>query len=109
MQVFWTANPLFSDRGWILGRNPEKSLQIFPPLYSKSPLQLCIGISISSNLRNLLQFLLCVTVHIKEKGGKPDRKSHPFPKGLRNPYRNLKFENSQDYAQKSQINNFIES
>ena len=41
----------------------------------------------------------------QEKGGKPDRKAHPFPYGgLRNPYRNLKSENSQDYAQKPQRN-----
>jgi hypothetical protein len=40
----------------------------------------------------------------KEKGGKPDRKPHPLPYGLRNPYRNLKSENSQDYAQKLQKN-----
>jgi hypothetical protein len=32
---------------------------------------------------------------VKEKGGNPDRKPYPFPLGLRNPYRNLKFENSQ--------------
>jgi hypothetical protein len=38
---------------------------------------------------------------VKEKGGKPDRKPHPLP-CLRNPYRNLQFENSQDYAQKPQ-------
>jgi hypothetical protein len=31
---------------------------------------------------------------VKEKGGKPDRKPHPLPCGLRNPYRNLKSENS---------------
>jgi hypothetical protein len=35
---------------------------------------------------------------VKEKGGKPDRKPYLFPYGLRNPYRNLKFENFQDYA-----------
>jgi hypothetical protein len=40
---------------------------------------------------------------IKEKG-KPDRKPHPFPYGLRNSYRNLKSENSQDYAQEPQRN-----
>jgi hypothetical protein len=39
-----------------------------------------------------------VTVSVKKKGGKSDIKPHPFPYGLRNPYRNLKFENSQDYA-----------
>jgi hypothetical protein len=37
---------------------------------------------------------------VKEKGGKPDRKPYPLPHGLRNPYRNLKSENLQDYAQK---------
>jgi hypothetical protein len=36
----------------------------------------------------------------KGKGGKPDRKPFPLPYGLRNPYRNLQSENSQDYAQK---------
>jgi hypothetical protein len=39
---------------------------------------------------------------IKEKGGKPGRKPYPLPYGLRNPYRNLKSENSPDYAQKPQ-------
>jgi hypothetical protein len=44
-------------RGRILGRNPDKSLKSFPPCYSQSPLQLCLEFSISSNSRNLLQFL----------------------------------------------------
>ncbi len=37
---------------------------------------------------------------VKEKGGKPGRKPYPLPYGIRNPYGNLKSENSQDYAQK---------
>jgi hypothetical protein len=37
---------------------------------------------------------------VKEKRGNPERKPYPPPYGLRNPYRNLKYENSQDYAQK---------
>jgi hypothetical protein len=41
---------------------------------------------------------------VKEKGGKPDRKPYPIPYGLCNPYRNLKSENSQDYAQKPKRN-----
>ncbi len=45
--------------------------------------------------------LLCT---VKEKKGKPDRKTYPLPYGLRNPYRNLNSENSQDYAQKTQRN-----
>jgi hypothetical protein len=39
-----------------------------------------------------------LTVSLKEKGGKTDKKTKP----PRNPYRNLKSENSQDYAEKSQ-------
>jgi len=50
-------------------------------------------ISISSNSCNLLPIstvhLLCT---VKEKGGKPDRKTYPLPYALRNPYRHLKFE-----------------
>jgi hypothetical protein len=41
-----------------------------------------------------------LTVSVKEKGGKPDRKPCPLPYGLRIPYRNLKSGNSQDFAQK---------
>ncbi len=37
-------------------------------------------------------------------GGKPVRKPYPLPYGLRNPKRNLKSENSQDYSQKPQRN-----
>jgi hypothetical protein len=55
-----------------------------------------VSVWISSNSRNLLQLLYTV----QEKGRKPDRKLHPIPFGLRNPYRNLKTENSKDYAQK---------
>ncbi len=43
--------------GWILGRNPDKSLGSFPPCYSQSPPQFCLEISISLNSHNLLQFL----------------------------------------------------
>jgi hypothetical protein len=35
---------------------------------------------------------------VKEKGGKADRKPYLLSYGLRNPYINLKYENSQDYA-----------
>jgi hypothetical protein len=43
---------------------------------SQPCLQLCLGIYISSNSLNLLQFLLYTE---KEKGGKPDRNLTPFP------------------------------
>jgi hypothetical protein len=86
-----------------------KSLRRFPPFYSQSPLQLCLEIYISSNSRNLLQFLEFSSLvqflyTVKEKGGKPNRKPYSLPYGLGNPYRNLKSENSQDYAQKPQRN-----
>ncbi len=51
---------------------------------------------ISSNSRNLLQFYSSVTVNCKGER----RKTY----GLRNPYINLKSENSQAYARKPQSN-----
>jgi hypothetical protein len=45
-------------------------------------------------------FYSALVYTVKQKGGKP----HPLPYSLRNPYRNLKSENSQDYAQKPQRN-----
>jgi len=61
--------------------------------------------SISSNSRNLLRISTVRLLYtVKEEGGKPDRKPYPLPYGLRNPYRNLKSENSQDYAQKPKRN-----
>ena len=42
------------------------------------------------------------TVHCK--GGKPDGKQYHLPYSLRNPYRILKSEQSQDYTQKPQRN-----
>ncbi len=84
-------------RGRILGQNPAKSLTSFPPCYSQSTLQLCLRFL-------FLQITQPLTTSVKEKGGKPDRKPFPpFPMvGLRNPYRYLMSENSQDYAQKPQ-------
>jgi hypothetical protein len=43
-----------------------------------------------------------LAVSVKEKGENPDKKPYPLPYGLRNLYRLLKPENSQDYAQKPQ-------
>jgi hypothetical protein len=55
-----------------------------------------LEIYISSNSHNLF------TVSVLEKGGKPERKPYPLPYGVRIPYRDLKSDNSQDYAQKPQ-------
>jgi hypothetical protein len=43
-----------------------------------------------------------LTISVKNKGGNQIENHTLFPYGLRNPYRNLKSENSQDYAQKHQ-------
>jgi hypothetical protein len=61
----------------------------------------CLEIYISSNSRNLLQFLQYT---VKDQRGKSDRKPFSLPYGLRNPNRNLKSENCQDYDQKHQQN-----
>jgi hypothetical protein len=56
----------------------------------------------------LTQPLTVSTVHflytVTEQGGKPERILYPLPYCLRNPYSNLKSENSQDYAYKPQWN-----
>ncbi len=80
----------------ILGRNLDKSLKSFHShLYSIA-----------------LRFLFLQTPgtsysfysSVKEKGRKPYRKPYPLPYGIRNPYRSLKSENSQEYYQRLQRN-----
>ncbi len=60
----------------------------------------CVPLSHEISYSSTVQLLYTV----KEKGGKPDRNHNPPPYGLRNPNRNLKSENPQDYAQKPQRN-----
>jgi hypothetical protein len=86
-------------KSWTKFKQKSKS---FPHLFSQSPLQLCHEISISSSSLNLLQLLHTV----KEEGGKRDRKPYPLPYGLRNPYRNLKSENSQETSIKLYVHEF---
>ncbi len=91
--------------GRILGRNSDKSLESFLlaihiHLYSFA-LEIFFSPKVSQPLTvSTVQLLYTV----KEKGGKPDGKPYLLPFGLRNPQRNLKSENSQDYAQKPQRN-----
>jgi hypothetical protein len=96
LSVFASAEDEFWDV------NPDKSLKSFTPCYSQSPLQLCLEISIFKLTQPLTASRMCYcTVYtVKEEGGKPDRKPHHLPNGLRN----LKSENSQDYFQKPQRN-----
>ncbi len=95
-------------RGRILGRNLDKSLKSFLPCYSQSavtstdlPFDLYF---FKLTQPQFLQFSFC-TVNRKGEVRKAclrDRKPYPVPHGLRNPYRNLKSENSQESAQKPQ-------
>ncbi len=75
------------------GRNPDKSLKSVPPCYSTLPTALPWDFYFFKITQPL-------TVSAKKKGGKLDRKLYPLPYALWNPYRNLKSENFQDYAQK---------
>ncbi len=92
-------------RGRILGRNPEKK-EFSSLLFAQSPLQYTFALRFlflqTHEASHSFFSLLLYTV--KEKVGKPHRKPYPLSDGLRNPYRNLKSENSQDYAQKPQQN-----
>ncbi len=67
----------------------------FPPCYSQSSLQFC-----PENSFYFFQLTQPLIGFVQEKGGKPDRKPHPLPYGLR--YSIQKPENSHDYAQKPQ-------
>ncbi len=62
-------------------------------LFTFTPLLYICALRFIFHLHNLLHFL-------ELQRRKTWKKTIPFPWGLRNPYRNLKSENSQDYAQK---------
>ncbi len=78
----------------------KQSLNIFPPCYSQPPLHTALPWDFY-----FFKLTQPLTVSVKEKGGTPDIKPpYPLPYGLRNLHRNLKSENSQDYAQKPERN-----
>jgi hypothetical protein len=67
--------------------NSRKTLKTFAPIASKN---------------SALVQLLYTGKKNGEKPDKPDKKPYPLLYGLRNPYRNLRSENSQACAQKPQ-------
>ncbi len=71
------AHP-FLSLGRILGRNPGKSLNSFPPCYSQSHVQLCLEISNSQTHTTSDSFRVQLLHTVMEKGGKPDRKPYPL-------------------------------
>ncbi len=81
------------SRGRILEWNSDKSLKSFPPCYLVSSTALPWDFYFFKFTQPISTVQLLYTV--KEKGGKPDRKPHHLPYGLRNPYRNLKYEKQQ--------------
>jgi hypothetical protein len=88
----------------ILGRNPDKSLKSFLLAIQNHHYSFSLRFTFLQTNATSYSFYSVLLYTAKEKGGKPDRKPHTLPYGLRNPYRNLKSENSQDFAQKSQRN-----
>jgi hypothetical protein len=106
LPVLYSANSLYTHQTIHVHTEAEflfeihtKVLEFSSLLFTVSPLHLCLEICSSSNLRKLFQFPQFVTVHCKWESRKT-----PLPYDKRNPYRNLKPENSQDYAQKPQRN-----
>ncbi len=75
-----------------------KVLRVFLLLYSKSPPQLCHEIYISSNSRNLIQFLQCVTVHCKGERRKTLLRTTPPSLWFKKSIQKLRFWDSQDSA-----------
>ncbi len=71
-------------RGWVLGRNPDKSLAIHSHLYSFALRFLFLQTHATS-----YSFFSSLLYTVQEKGGKPDRKPYPLPNSLRYPYGNL--------------------
>ncbi len=91
LHVFW---------GRILGPNPDKRLKSFPPLlFTVTSTALLWGIYFFKLTQPLTVSIVnySTAYTIKEK-------TTTLPYGLRNPYRNLKSDNSEDYAQKSPRN-----
>ncbi len=85
-----------SPSGRILGRNPDKR-KFSSLLFTITSTALPWDFYFFKPTQPL-------TVSVKEKGVKSDRKPYPLPYGLRNPYRNIKPGNSKHNAQKPQWN-----
>ncbi len=83
-------------RGRILGRNPDKILKSFPPCYSQSHLySFALRFLFLKTHATSYSLYSSVTVHCKEVRKKTWQKTIPPSLLFKNPYRNLKSENSQ--------------
>ena len=107
LSALWTRpdKKVFGNfRGRILGRNLDKASRLFLLVIHSHLYSFALRFLFLQTHATSYSFYSTLLYTVKEKGGKPDRKPYPLPYSVRNPYRNLKFENSQDYAQKPQQN-----
>jgi hypothetical protein len=105
-----TYTPNETGGGWHIERIYKGNFTVHPTiLHTTSPTDSWMSFDAYSGTREHVKrsvispdFCYCTVYTVKEIGGEPDRKPHPIPYGLKNPYGNLKSDNSQDYAQKPQ-------
>ncbi len=90
--------PYQRPNSWTKSR---QSFKRFPPCYSCSLYSFALRFLSLQTHATSYSFRCALLYSVKKKVEEPDRKPHPLP---RNPYRNLKCENSQNYAQKPQRN-----
>ncbi len=79
-----------------------KVLRVFLPAIHRHLFNFALRFLFLQTNATSYSFYSSVTAHCKGERRKPDRKLYPLTYGLSNLYRNLKSENSQDYAQKPQ-------
>jgi hypothetical protein len=101
------AGEVANGASLLLGREPEfldaiqkKVLRVFLLANHSHLYSFAVRFLLLQTQATFYSFYSVSLYTVKDKGGKPDRKPYPLPYGLRNPYRNLKSENSQDYARK---------
>jgi hypothetical protein len=102
MLDYATASARQRPNSWT--KNPDKSLISFLLAIQSLLYSFAVRFLFLQTHATSYSFCSALVYTIKEKVGKPERKPHPLPYGLRNPCRNLKSENSQDYAQRPQRN-----
>ncbi len=99
--LLWKYQPNYFYRLYVYGDRilTQKEFSSLP--FTVTSLQFCLEFFYFFKLTQPLTTSTFQLLHtVKEKGEKPDRKPNPLPLDLRNPYKNLKSENTQDYAQK---------
>jgi hypothetical protein len=93
-----TSSPQFVDARWaevkFLDEIQTKVLRVFLLAIQNHLHSFALRFHFLQTHAISYSFYSALQYTVKEKGGKPDRKPYPLPYGLRNPFRNLKSENS---------------